>query len=70
MIKSTSAPPSDAAAHFLKEETFAVRLSVSRRTLQRWRATGEGPAFMKFGRNIRYPLEAVLAFEASARHGE
>lgn len=69
MTIRTSAPPSDAATLYLNEKTLARRLLISRRTLQRWRAMGKGPAFVEFGRSIRYPLEAVLAFEAAARHG-
>jgi predicted DNA-binding transcriptional regulator AlpA len=69
MTNSTSGPPSDAPARYLTEKELAGRLAISQRTLQRWRAMGKGPAFVAFGRSIRYPLEAVLAFEASARLG-
>jgi predicted DNA-binding transcriptional regulator AlpA len=32
------------------------RLQVSRATLGRWRAAGQGPRFIKIGASIRYPL--------------
>lgn len=33
-------------------------------TLSNWRSQGRGPAFVKFGRSIRYPLSGVQAYEA------
>ena len=44
---------------FLDEEELARRLNVSRRTLQRWRMTGEGPPFTRLGARIGYPLGAL-----------
>ena len=34
----------------------ATRLGLSPRTLERFRVTGEGSAFCKLGRNVRYSL--------------
>jgi hypothetical protein len=40
---------------------------VSPRTLQRWRMTGDGPEYMKFGRNVRYERAALDAFKGAHR---
>jgi len=45
----------------LKETQAAERLGVSRRTLQRWRISGDGPPFVRIGpRRVAY-AEAALA---------
>ena len=36
-------------------------------TLQHWRATGHGPAFLKLGRAVRYERDAVAQFYAENR---
>jgi predicted DNA-binding transcriptional regulator AlpA len=48
----------------------AARLKISKHTLNRWRVTGEGPPFVKYGpRLVRY-VEAVLDEWAQQRlHG-
>ena len=39
----------------LTVEEAAVRLKISKHTLNRWRVTGEGPPFVKYGpRLVRY----------------
>jgi predicted DNA-binding transcriptional regulator AlpA len=44
----------------LTVEDAAARLKISKHTLNRWRVTGEGPPFIKYGpRLIRY-VESVL----------
>jgi predicted DNA-binding transcriptional regulator AlpA len=49
----------------VKEADAAVRLGVSRRTLQRWRSTGDGPAYVRIGpRCVRYTVAALAAWEA------
>ncbi len=49
---------------FLDEKELARRLSVSRRTLQRWRLTGEGPPFARLGRRrIGYPVGTLEGWE-------
>jgi predicted DNA-binding transcriptional regulator AlpA len=53
----------DAIMHYdelLTVEEAATRLKISKHTLNRWRVTGEGPPFVKYGpRLVRY-LEAAL----------
>ena len=44
----------------LTVEEAATRLKISKHTLNRWRVTGEGPPFVKYGpRLVRY-LETAL----------
>lgn len=51
----------------LTVEDAAARLKISKHTLNRWRVTGEGPPFIKYGpRLVRY-REAALEEWASVR---
>jgi predicted DNA-binding transcriptional regulator AlpA len=53
--------------NYLDEETVAKMLCVSMRTIQRWRASGEGPPFCRAGaRRVIYSSAAVEAW-AKAR---
>ncbi|WP_298838499.1 helix-turn-helix domain-containing protein, partial [uncultured Salinicola sp.] len=47
----------------LNQVELAARWKISPRTLERWRWTGEGPAFIKIGGRVVYRLEDVEAFE-------
>lgn len=47
----------------LNQTELAARWSISARTLERWRWTGEGPAFLKIGGRVVYRLEDVQAYE-------
>jgi hypothetical protein len=51
---------------YSEEEAGAFLGGISPRTFQRWRQTGEGPAFTKLGRLVRYRRSALLAY-ADAR---
>ena len=51
----------------LHQVELADRWNISPRTLERWRWTGEGPAFIKLGGRVVYRLEDVEAFEAGQR---
>ena len=54
---------------FFTESTLSSHLSIPRRTLQRWRVTGDGPAFVRAGaRRILYRQEAVQAWAESREH--
>ena len=57
-------PCSDA---LLTERALAIRWKMSVRSLQRWRSSGTGPAWMRIGGCIRYRLEDILSFEQSCR---
>ncbi len=51
--------------NFLTTKLLARRWKITPRTLERWRADGKGPRFVRIGRHIRYRQSDVLAFEAS-----
>jgi len=51
----------------LTEFEAAKRLACSVGLLRKWRASGIGPVFCRFGRLIRYPVDAVDAFIAKTR---
>lgn len=51
----------------IRERELAERWKTSRRTLQRWRANGVGPAYILMVGAVRYRLADVLAFEDSMR---
>lgn len=51
----------------LNQVELAARLKISPRTLERWRWTGEGPAYLKIGGRVVYRLEDVETFERERR---
>lgn len=44
----------------LNQVELAARLKISPRTLERWRWTGEGPAFLKIGGRVVYRLQDIV----------
>ena len=51
---------------FLDSNQLADRIGVQSATLRRWRMAGiTGPAFVKFGRLVKYRLSDVIAWEES-----
>ncbi|MGB4191890.1 MAG: helix-turn-helix domain-containing protein [Rickettsiales bacterium] len=48
----------------ISEKDLAARWSLSFRTIQRWRLDGGSLPHFIIGKSVRYPLEAVEAFEA------
>jgi excisionase family DNA binding protein len=54
----------------LTVEEAATRLKISKHTLNRWRVTGEGPPFKKYGpRLVRYTERELDAWGAKRTHG-
>ncbi|MEI4235199.1 helix-turn-helix transcriptional regulator [Roseovarius sp. D22-M7] len=53
--------------HFLNQVHLARRWHISPRTLERWRWTGEGPAYFKIGGRVVYKLADVEAYEGPRR---
>ena len=51
--------------HCLNQKELARRWGISHRTLERWRYSGQGPAFLKLGGRVLYRLADVEAFEQS-----
>lgn len=52
---------------FLTEQQVADTLCQSVRTLQKWRVTGSGPCFYKFGQSVRYSLVDIHEWVANRR---
>ncbi len=56
----------DSNSDYFREAELATWLDVGRRTLQRWRHTGEGPPFVRFGpRMVLYPKVPFDAWAAA-----
>lgn len=55
---------------FITPTQLSKRWVISEQALATMRWRGEGPTFIKIGARVRYPLDAVLEFELSARGGE
>lgn len=52
----------------LTVEEAAARLKLSKHTLNRWRVTGEGPPFVKYGpRLVRYSEGTLNEWSATRR---
>jgi hypothetical protein len=49
----------------LLPEELAKRWRITARTLQRWRAAGSGPAYLRIGRRVVYRLSDVERFETA-----
>ena len=54
----------------LTTQEAADWLSLSRRTLETWRMTGNGPRYLKLGRSVRYSRTELESFqqESMRRH--
>ena len=52
---------------FLNQVHLARRWHISPRTLERWRWTGEGPAYVKIGGRVIYRLDDVETHERERR---
>jgi predicted DNA-binding transcriptional regulator AlpA len=51
---------------YLTEREFSERFKIPARTVQRWRSTGDGPPFVRFGpRRIAYRTSDVECWAAS-----
>jgi len=57
-----------AESEFLDENQAAALLNVAVRSMQRWRHEGNGPAFLKFSKLVRYKRSVLLAW-ADAQAG-
>lgn len=47
----------------LKTSQAAIYLNLSPRTLEKYRTTGEGPCFRRYGRAVRYPVADLDAWK-------
>lgn len=48
----------------LSTKLLSRRWNIAPRTLERWRAEGRGPQFVRIGRHIRYRQTDIQTFEA------
>ncbi|SFK77434.1 helix-turn-helix transcriptional regulator [Shimia haliotis] len=48
----------------LSTKLLSRRWNIAPRTLERWRAEGRGPQFVRIGRHVRYRQADIQAFEA------
>lgn len=46
----------------LRESQLARRINLAKVTLRGWRREGKGPRYVRVGRTILYPLEAVQSW--------
>jgi len=53
-------------SRFLREAEAAEYLGLSPKTLNGWRVAGTGPIFRRFGTSVRYAVEDLETFAASA----
>lgn len=54
----------------LNTQELALRLGISRRTLENWRGLGLGPPFHKLGNRVVYDLKATDQWFNERRVGE
>ncbi|MEW7978437.1 MAG: helix-turn-helix domain-containing protein [Candidatus Sedimenticola endophacoides] len=47
----------------INQKQLADYWGISQRTLERWRALGLGPLFLKIGGRVVYRVEDILAYE-------
>ena len=62
--QSAQTPSAEPAFWTIAE--MAQRLRISNDTLAALRRRGDGPPFIRIGRSVRYPIEQVREWEASA----
>ena len=72
MTRKTTWLPDQPLPQYADKQTAAAIIThfyfpISPRTLERWRWTGEGPAFLKIGGRVIYRLEDVEAYENGRR---
>ncbi len=57
----------DSSRHYMNTREVAALLGLSPRTLDRYRVSGDGPAFHKFGNRVRYLRADVEAWASKRR---
>lgn len=62
--KGSAAQAASHSVRHIDQTAVAQRWSVSPRTLERWRWTGQGPRFLKIGGRVVYRIEDIEAYEA------
>ena len=67
MTSNNGKPTSPLDEYYRGDDGLAAVLGRSQRTIQRWRALGEGPAYSRMGREIIYHRDDVRAWLKSRR---
>ena len=49
----------------LTESELSEYWNIKKSTLQKWRAIGIGPVYIKLGAKVVYPRESIIAYEQS-----
>lgn len=62
MTKTVRGPSAGIAQRYFDSGAAALYLGLSRRTLEKWRLTGQGPPYSKRGRRCLYRLEDLDAW--------
>lgn len=62
-MTGTAMPLAAEPPAYLRPDALAERWATTTKTLANWRSLGKGPAFVKIGGAVRYPLTDVLAYE-------
>ncbi len=53
--------------NLVNTENAANALGITRKTLERWRITGEGPTYIKLGRRVVYSVADLEGFVEKGR---
>lgn len=69
MFDTQTDAPTSSSGEFLSENQLANFLCQSVRTIQKWRVSGFGPPFYKFGRSVRYHRSEVTDWIETRRKG-
>ncbi len=68
MRRTKAQPPSRPEGLLMDGDAAAAALGVSRRTLEKWRASGRGPAYVRIGPKLAmYRREDLEAFITRSR---
>ena len=59
---------SQSTRKYLDTSQAAFLLNISPRTLERWRLTGEGPSYRKFGKRVTYSESSLLEWAEQQTH--
>ena len=59
MTKHSALTPTTPPPALLSTDDLADYLQIPKRTIEAWRATGDGPPFVRFGRRVRYPADLL-----------
>lgn len=55
------------SGQYLREDELAARWGISPRTLEKWRAEGQGPAYHRIGKSILYAPDDIFEHEKKTR---